>query len=511
MSFLDGLLVRDNPSIILKAVSVEDNLYERLEQNTSELRPYTFRSIQTALENAKEQFRQAQKDTHIQLEKTRVEEIQGEIPTPTGNEVKEINDDVIMSALWQIKNYLEDDLFRKLQSLFHKEVKEQQLDRPINKPEELVLNQFLNQVEKGNKISETLQNNMFDKGLLDGRFLLIIEDVAKRGQRKLHPRLYDKLVSLESGEAKPSDIYYKAIRVLEQLTGRKTPDKDAILQELNDLIANKQRSVSDVMSLLNSKQYVFRGRESQEDLKKIRNKIDNLLEGNWDKALDYFYRTYDIKNENGEVTETEHHWGTQNLDDELQSEWNSIKDKTSISFEDIRGKKYMAAIYELEEQHANVDKYFKAFRRLNRILEEKQVVEPDIDYSLKHREEEFNNQYKNVVDAVENYSTYKKEIIKDIQEKQRQHKKFIAQRRKDPLYDPSKEEQPISEEGQEHLSNLETMREENLASKRPNIKQQKLVLANKLKEKLKILIKEGADEKDIKQVRLQIKTLEGTL
>ena len=66
MDFLDGFLVN---SLILKATSVEDVLFEKIERNKGIVRPYSTSQIKDILKNAKSKIR----DDRIQLDATEVE------------------------------------------------------------------------------------------------------------------------------------------------------------------------------------------------------------------------------------------------------------------------------------------------------------------------------------------------------------------------------------------------------------------------------------------------------
>tara|TARA_R100000656_G_scaffold125041_1_gene105633 strand:+ start:608 stop:2173 length:1566 start_codon:yes stop_codon:yes gene_type:complete len=469
MSFLDGMLIRKNleeDTILKQQPTVEDILYETLERNARKITTigWSIEKVKEEINKAKQRYSQHIPDGEIQLDKTRMEpEPNPELTArPHGGEVAEINNAVIMSALWQIRKLLDDRLFRVLQEIFVEE-KPKELIRPMDNAKELVFNKFLDNVEKDIEISHTLQNKMHEHGLLTSKFLLVIEDITKRGKRLLHPRLVDRLISFQDGTYKETELYDKAMDMLEELVGAPRPDRDAIANELRNIMSNKMRSAAEVIKLINTNQYRYRGSESKTDFSTLRKKLDKILDEDWDEALDLFYRRVDVKNDEGKIIEHKHHWGTQNLDDELLGEWESLKRDTELTFEEIRGKKYLKAIYILETEYYNVKQHFKAYKKLKEILLEQQALELDVEYNMNQREDQFHAHYKSVTDHVEEYDKYKKMVQKDIKNKAKQQKDFLRRRRQDPEHDPkTSEDRPLAtqEEADDLLAELRAMHEE---------------------------------------------------
>ena len=78
-------------------MSVEDVLFEKIQQNPSAVRPYTERQIRAILQDAKSKLR----DADITLDATEPERhVKRErATTTTGNQVMKINDAVILGAI----------------------------------------------------------------------------------------------------------------------------------------------------------------------------------------------------------------------------------------------------------------------------------------------------------------------------------------------------------------------------------------------------------------------------
>ena len=241
MDFLDGFLVN---SLILKATSVEDVLFEKIERNKGIVRPYSTSQIKDILKNAKSKIR----DDRIQLAATEVER-QGDTEpqtTTSGNQVADkdgkpvrINDAHIMSALRQIQSNIPQDLFDKLLQLLQPSKPKQQTVPKMRKQEELVLERLVDSVEKGVKLSETLQNDMYDLGLLDIEFLLMLGDIAETGARNLHPNLYNRLMRLKErpeGMA-PSGDYggYEPTELFEKVMKERILEKDQEIKKKSQI------------------------------------------------------------------------------------------------------------------------------------------------------------------------------------------------------------------------------------------------------------------------------------
>jgi len=446
MDFLDGLLIR-------KAMTVEDVLFEKIKQNPSEIRPYTERQIRQIFDDAKSKLQ----NDKIQLDATEPERHakRERATTTTGNQIMRINNPVILSAIRQIQSNIPEDLLSKLVDFLTPKPKSEFKDMPMNKPQELVLEQLLDVVAKRNHLSETLQNKLYDNGLLELKFLLMMNEMAKTGVRKVHPNLYKRLMrqkerpentppSIDYGGFEPTELFENVMQKLEELAGSKRPDKESILREYKLLRDQRKLSVVDVVRLVNTDKYRFQGKQTKIDLKNITERINDMLRESWDEVTERFIRDIEVTDANGE-TRRDRSWSTANLDNELVAEWERIKENKKVSFEEIRGKKYQAAIDKLEEEYYRIARYFKAARRLIQMLEEKTFVSDDVNYNLEGREKEFHDQYKMIQESIEDFEKYKKAFHRNLKDKKKKQQQLEAKlRRKDsaerPPAKPEKED-----------------------------------------------------------------------
>ena len=400
MDFLDGFLVN---SLILKATSVEDVLFEKIERNKGIVRPYSTSQIKDILKNAKSKIR----DDRIQLDATEVER-QGDTEpqtTTSGNQVADkdgkpvrINDAHIMSALRQIQSNIPQDLFDKLLQLLQPSKPKQQTVPKMRKQEELVLERLVDSVEKGVKLSETLQNDMYDLGLLDIEFLLMLGDIAETGARNLHPNLYNRLMRLKErpegmapsgdyGGYEPTELFEKVMKELEQLSGLSRPNRKSIMREYELLRDQRKLTVVDLVRLVNQGKYRFQGQQTKQDFLRLSEKINETLNESWDKTIGRFIRDLEIKDDSGETT-IQREWSSAKVEDELVSDWQRIKDNPNANFESLRGKKYLKEIYKLEEEYDRILNYFKAANALSAMLQEKTFISDDVSYDMTAKEKE---------------------------------------------------------------------------------------------------------------------------
>ena len=275
-----------------------------------------------------------------------------------------INDAHIMSALRQIQSNIPQDLFDKLLQLLQPSKPKQQTVPKMRKQEELVLERLVDSVEKGVKLSETLQNDMYDLGLLDIEFLLMLGDIAETGARNLHPNLYNRLMRLKErpegmappgdyGGYEPTELFEKVMKELEQLSGLSRPNRKSIMREYELLRDQRKLTVVDLVRLVNQGKYRFQGQQTKQDFLRLSEKINETLNESWDKTIGRFIRDLEIKDDAGETT-IQREWSSAKVEDELVSDWQRIKDNPDANFESLRGKKYLKEIYKLEEEYDRI-------------------------------------------------------------------------------------------------------------------------------------------------------------
>ena len=291
-------------------MSVEDVLFEKIQQNPSAVRPYTESKIKAILQDAKSKIR----DGTIQLDATEPERRarRDKPTTTTGNQVMQINNAVILSAIRQVQGSLPEDLLTKLVNFLTPKSKSQFKDMPMDKPQELVLEQVMDVVAKRNHLSETLQNKLYDNGLLELKFLLMLDEMAKTGVRKVHPNLYKRLMrqkerpenappSQDYAGFEPTELFENVMQKLEELAGTTRPDKESILREYRLLRDQRKLSVVDTVRLVNTDKYRFQGKQTKNDLSNITEKINDMLRESWDEIIGKFIRDIEITDANGET------------------------------------------------------------------------------------------------------------------------------------------------------------------------------------------------------------------
>ena len=452
MDFLDGLLIR-------KAMSVEDVLFEKIQQNPSAVRPYTESKIKAILQDAKSKIR----DGTIQLDATEPERRarRDKPTTTTGNQVMQINNAVILSAIRQVQGSLPEDLLTKLVNFLTPKSKSQFKDMPMDKPQELVLEQVMDVVAKRNHLSETLQNKLYDNGLLELKFLLMLDEMAKTGVRKVHPNLYKRLMrqkerpenappSQDYAGFEPTELFENVMQKLEELAGTTRPDKESILREYRLLRDQRKLSVVDTVRLVNTDKYRFQGKQTKNDLSNITEKINDMLRESWDEIIGKFIRDIEITDANGE-TRIDRTWGTANIDNDLVAIWEKIKENPKVSFEKIRGQKYQDEISKLEQEYYRISKHFKAARRIIQMLQEKTFISDDVNYNMEQKEQEFHNQYKMIKENIEDFEKYKKAFHRELKEKKKKQQKLDSKLRE--------QNKPKAEED-DFMSQVSSMRRE---------------------------------------------------
>ena len=296
---------------------------------------------------------------------------------------------------------------------------------------------------------------------------MLLQDVGTKGERKLHNTIYDRLVKIEwenkQKKVVPTELFERSMQKLEELSGISRPDKNSIIREYKLLRDQKNLSVVDIARLVNTKKYRFQGQTTKKHLSTITDKLKELLNDEWDNILNLFMRNIEILDESTNESFTEKKYGTQNLDDELVAEWNSLKDNKNnkTSYEEIRGKKYKSAIKKLELSYNRINKYFKAARRLTQLLEENTFVSEDIDYSLIEQEKEFHNDYKNIKDNIEEYDNYAKQIKDQEKAALQRQKEWEAKKKEAQTTDVRTEKVPIKDDKQvQHQSKANKLSEE---------------------------------------------------
>jgi hypothetical protein len=491
MDFLDGLLIRDSNISKAESIAVKDKLYEMLEHKTS--RRFTMKQIKEEIEGAIVNL-----DNPI-LNKTKAVKttnkktgLTSDIPLASAmNEVLKINNDIIMSGLWEIKSKLSNELFTYLQSVFQRKSKPKgDIVRPMEEGKEATLKLLINSIKTKSKLSASLQNKLFDLGMLNTDFLMALEDMATTGERKVHPNIFKELMeiknkpqgadsSLEFAEYKPTKLYEEVMVTLEKLSGKVRPDRKAMAREFKLIRNKKNSSVYNLIRLLNADRYRVQGRGALADYKKISEALgDNNkhrksgLYKDWDNMIGDFKNVFEYEDSiTGELVE-EIEYNTQNFDTEIDAIWALRDDKDSVNYEDIRGKAYVKKIKKLEELYYKIRTYYKALVKLGTILSEKKLLVEEVMLDIPKQQESLEKEFAAIKNGVKDYAKITEQIKRELKEAkaERETDKRLSRMKtdagiSDDVYDVK--EQPKTKEQQEKQYKLQQKEEENKGKVNP--------------------------------------------
>ena len=455
MSFLDGFLVRDS-NTILKGASVENVLLDALESNQSIIRPYTINQVRKILGEAKKNVQ-----GKVLLDLTEPDkDIDGKYPegslesnigTGTSNPTGRAKGKVIMASLWQIKSNIPHDLFVRLQSIFDKNTKKTTRIKPMKRDEEITLFKLIEIVEKGDKISESLQNKLYDSKLLDSKFLLILDDMVTTGVRRLHPKIYDKLVEItNAGKYKGTDLYEKVVKKIELLSGNARPDRKSLLREYKLLSSGKKTSLVDIIRLVNQGRYRYQGNTTASHLESISNSINNSIDEKWDELVSNFKSVYEEYDDATKESTAYYTWAIDVLENKIDVEWESksIEEKENSSREQLAGDKYKKIVKQIETTYRSLKNKFNAYNTLLDMIEDKGLIHmnlvPLTDMSSgSTREKDFLEEYNSIITTVSKYEEYKIQVISDLKEEKDAQKEYDLWLRRKGALDIDDETTPI--------------------------------------------------------------------
>tara|TARA_R110002020_G_scaffold180072_6_gene374064 strand:+ start:1793 stop:3382 length:1590 start_codon:yes stop_codon:yes gene_type:complete len=429
MDFLDGFLIRDMPiSKSDNTITVKSVLYEKIEN--LDKRELPMHQIKQEIEAALEQM------ANPILNKTKVKKTKlGDNPTTASDkEVMFINNAIIMSGIWQIKDTISKEVFTYLQSVFQNKGRKRSTIRNIEEGQEATLELLIKTIKSNGKVSVNLQNKLYDFGLLETSFLLSLEDMVKRGERKIHPSIFSQLTELkkkpkgaapssEYSEYKPTELYEKVMQTLEKISGKTRPNREALNREYQLIRNKKKTSATNLVRLLIANRYRVQGRGSIEDYKKIVEKLgintNNVHTGlyeDWNNIIEDFKSIFEYEDEiTGEMVE-ELEYNTNKLDNKIEGKWQLKDDKQSISFEDFRGKEYIKKIKKLEEKYYQMIKYFKAIDILGNLLKEKDLLNETMYSDLSNKTQEFKEEFKLIKNGVKDYAKLTNQIKAELKE-----------------------------------------------------------------------------------------------
>ena len=365
------------------------------------------------------------------------------IGTGTRNPTGRAKVQVIMASLWQIRSDIPRDLFSKLQSIFDKDTKTTTRIKPMKSDEEITFFKLIEIVENGDKISESLQNKLYDSKLLDSKFLLVLDDMVTTGVRRLHPKIYDKLVEMtNAGKYKGTDLYEKVVKKIELLSGNARPDRKSLLREYKLLSSGKKTSLVNIIRLVNQDRYRYQGGTTAAHLDDISKSITDSLNEKWDVLVSNFKSVYEEYDDATKESTSYYTWAIDALENKIDVEWESksIEEKENSSREQLAGKKYKKIVKQIETTYRSLKNKFNAYNTLADMIQDKGLTNISIDSS---REKQFLEEYNGVKTTVSKYKEYKTQIISDLKREKDAQKEYDLWLRRKGALDIEDETTPI--------------------------------------------------------------------
>lgn len=425
MSFLDGFTVLKNDTL-LKGITVEEKMFDILERKKSALRPYSLEEVKRIITKARNNVKGRvilnleEQDTDsrsfmpgVETDKT--------IGRGKRNPRGKINDDIIMSGLWQIKSSIPNELFRKLQTIFSKDSAVTPTKRKMT-DEENIFNKFIQRVENNDKISETLQNSMYDSKLLGAKFLLVLDDMVTTGAKRMHYDIYVKLVEPTEEGFKGTDLYERVVSKIEILSGSKRLDRNALDREYKQLSSGRKLTVPKIVTLINQGRYRYQGNTSRMHLDTLSKEITDTIDDNWkDLIADFKEEMQELNEETDEVTD-KILWTSSKVESNIDYEYNQLTDK-EISREQFAGDKYTSIVRKVESTFKKLKDYFNAYKTLIGLLNEKGLSNISID-ETNSRENQVKEEYRNIMNEIKDYRQYKRQINEELAREKEALKQF---------------------------------------------------------------------------------------
>lgn len=416
MTFLDGFLVGNN-DILLKGMTVAEKMFDILEKRRSVLRPYSLEEVRETINKAVKKL-----DGRVILELREQDsdddsfifgaETDKTIGRDKLNPRGLAKDEIIMAGLWQIKSLIEEDLFRKLQSIFEKERKTKPTKRTMSS-EEKVFYKFIQRVENNDKISETLQNNMYDRGLLKTKFLLVLDDMVTTGARRMHYDIYDKLVETKEDGYKGTELFKKVVSKIEILSGAKMPDRKSLDREYKLIQSGRKMQTPKLVKLINQGRYRYQGNTSKKHLELISKSINIILDEQWNDLVSNFTEIIEELNETTDEVIESILWTTSKVEDSIDYEYSQLTDKDSKSREQFAGDKYKTMVEKIEKTFKKLKSYFNAHKTLSGMMNDKGFSNIAIDEG-NTRENKVREEYRNLMQEIKDYRRYKNQIQEEL-------------------------------------------------------------------------------------------------
>ncbi|QDP59603.1 MAG: hypothetical protein GOVbin1753_36 [Prokaryotic dsDNA virus sp.] len=425
MSFLDGFL--DNNNTLLKALSVEEKMFDTLEKKRSVLRPYSLEEVKKIITKAVGNMegrvilnlKQVESDSDsfmpgVETDKT--------ISRTKGNPRGLVNDEIIMAGIWQIKSSIPEELFRKLQLIFETNRKSATPKRQKS-TEETIFYKFIERVENNDKLSETLQNNMYDNGLLKTKFFLVLDDMVSTGARRMHVDIYNKLVDSTGEGYKGTELYNKVLSKLEILSGAKMPDRASLDREYKLIQEGRKLESPKLVKLINQGRYRYQGNVSREHLDNLSADITSIIDEDWNELVSQFTEEKEELNEATDEVIESIVWTDDKMERTIDYEYSQLADKETVSREQFAGKKYKTTVEKIEKTFRKLRNYFNAYKTLSGIMNDKGLSNIAIDEG-NTREKKVKEQYGNFLKEIKKYRDYKKQMIEELSREREANKRM---------------------------------------------------------------------------------------
>ena len=434
MDFLDGFLIRKQK----KGESILQLFEERL--NSDKFAPakdFSTKEIIDRVNQAKEksnlsQFTEDNKPLKLPIfDKIYAQSMKTDKFTPSTDTVETIGseetstvDGLIVGALREIqKEFLKiepkdksEKLFFHLISQFDTSRKPPQRVSRIRGESQNVIMAVLRELRADQDISDSLQNQMHDEGLISLRFLVQLQDI-KDGMSVDDKGIYTYTISLNADVKRMLErnegLLDKLISLVEELSGYSSPKRKDLMNEIKRLQSGKRNDIS--ASEVLSDKYVY-ARSSLKQMSKIRRKLAKKVRG-WDSVKDKFYAATDGLTEGGESL-LEEVWGNRALQDRFLGQWRRLSEMNNIDVEELEQKQTKKEVERLLKYKLQVEELKRAGEKIERLANEKNPEEGFVflDEELKENIEKLQEEYDTIANNIDNFDDFRNEILNEIKE-----------------------------------------------------------------------------------------------
>ena len=434
MDFLDGFLIRKQK----KGESILQLFEERL--NSDKFAPakdFSTKEIIDRVNQAKEksnlsQFTEDNKPLKLPIfDKIYAQSMKTDKFTPSTDTVETIGseetstvDGLIVGALREIQTEFlkiepkdkSEKLFFHLISQFDTSRKPPKRVSRIRGESQNVIMAVLRELRADQDISDSLQNQMHDEGLISLRFLVQLQDI-KDGMSVDDKGIYTYTISLNADVKRMLErnegLLDKLISLVEELSGYSSPKRKDLMNEIKRLQSGKRNDIS--ASEVLSDKYVY-ARSSLKQMSKIRRKLAKKVRG-WDSVKNKFYGATDGLTEGGESL-LEEVWGNRALQDRFLGQWRRLSEMNNIDVEELEQKQTKKEVERLLKYKLQVEELKRAGEKIERLANEKNPEEGFVflDEELKENIEKLQEEYDTIANNIDNFDDFRNEILNEIKE-----------------------------------------------------------------------------------------------